>query len=174
MKIKVFLLLALVFLPLISLVAQEHNHSHERNEIGISPGAIYSPSHRNWGFGIHAHYFRTLGEHSPWALGGSIEQVSAHGSHWSFSLGAKYQLFDRFNLAVMPGVTFINHDDDGHDHASHAIGDEHSNRAKFSIHFELVYDLIHWKHFHLGPAVDYSWSKHDAHFMFGVHCAYAF
>lgn len=166
----VFLLLSLMF----SAQAQEHNHSHARNEIGISPGATYSPSHSSWGFGIHAHYFRTLGEHSRWALGGSLEQVSSHGSHWSVSAGAKYQLLDRLSVAVMPGITFLPADEDGHDHVDHAEGDSHHSRSRFSLHMEVVYDLIHFNNFHLGPTVDYAWAKDDAHFMIGVHCAYSF
>lgn len=157
-----------------SLAAQEHEHSHARNEIGISPGATYSPSHKTWGFGIHAHYFRTLGEHSRWAVGGSVEQVTSHGSHWSVSVGPKYQILDRLSVALMPGVTFFKHDDDGHDHEAHATEDSHDSRRRFSLHTELVYDLIHLDHFHLGPTVDYSWSRNDAHFMIGVHCAYSF
>lgn len=170
MKITVITFIFLLLFP-ICLLAQEHTHSHARNEIGISPGVTYSPSHDNWGFGLHAHYFRTLGEHSPWALGGSLEQVFAHGSHWTLSAGAKYTLFDKLNLAVMPGVTFFKHDD-GHEHDDGH--DEHSSKARFSVHFEVGYDLIHLEHFHFGPAIDYSWSKHDSHFMLGVHCAYAF
>lgn len=167
------ILLSLALLPLM-LVAQEHNHSHARNEFGISPGASYSPSHKSWGFGIHAHYFRTLGLHSPWSIGGSLEQVSLHGTHWTVGAGVKYRLIDRLSIAVIPGVTFFGHNEDEHDHASHEAGDKHNNNLKFSTHFELVYDLIHLEYFHFGPAIDYSWSKHDAHFMFGIHCAYGF
>lgn len=169
MKIKLYIL-AILFLSACKMYAQEHNHDHPRNEIGISPGITYSPSHKEWGFGIHTHYFRTLGEHSPWALGGSIEQVSSHGSHWTISAGAKYEIFDRLNIGVMPGVTFFHHTHEaGHD-AEH----EHTNKAQFSMHFELGYDLIHTKHFHFGPAIDYSWTRHDNHLMLGIHCAYGF
>lgn len=171
-RIEWIIMLVMMILP--SLLRAQHSHDHPRNEIGISPGATYSPSHKAWGFGIHAHYFRTLGEHSPWALGGSIEQVSSHGKHWTLSAGASYRLLDGLTLAVMPGVTFFEHDDSGHEHVSHETDDEHTKRARFSAHFELAYELIHWKHFHAGPAIDYSWSRHDQHFMFGVHCAYAF
>lgn len=164
----------LLYLSPIKAKAQEHEHSHARNEIGISPGATYSPSHKTWGFGIHAHYFRTLSEHSRWAVGGSVEQVSSHGSHWSLSVGPKYQILDRLSVAVMPGITFFKHDDDGHDPETHAADDSHDARRRFSLHTELVYDLIHLDHFHLGPTVDYSWSRNDAHFMIGVHCAYSF
>ncbi len=162
------ILLILGLMISICITAQEHHHA--RNEIGISPGATYSPSHHNWGFGIHAHYFRTLGDHSPWSFGGGLEQVYAHGSHWTMSIGSKYEILDKLNLAVMPGITFFvrNHE---HDHEkSH----EHSKKAQFSIHFEIAYDLIHLEHLHLGPSIDYSWSKHDNHFSLGVHCAYGF
>lgn len=169
MKSILSLLVVLMLFPA-SVFSQEHDHSHARNEIGISPGATYSPSHHNWGFGLHAHYFRTLGDHSPWALGVSLEQVYAHGAHWTVSAGAKYTLFDKLNLAIMPGVTFFKHEDE---HA-HEEGHEHTSKARFSVHLEVGYDLIHWKHFHLGPAIDYSWSNNDTHFMFGVHCAYGF
>ena len=86
------------------------------------------------------------------------------------SIGSKYEILDKLNLAVMPGITFFvrNHE---HDHEkSH----EHSKKAQFSIHFEIAYDLIHLEHLHLGPSIDYSWSKHDNHFSLGVHCAYGF
>lgn len=157
-----------------AILFAQHHHDHPRNEIGISPGVTYSPSHQTWGLGIHAHYFRTLSEHSPWALGGSIEQVFTHGNHWTLSAGASYRLWEGLTLAVMPGVTFFKHDDEGHEHALYQAADEHRKRARFSTHFELAYELIHWKHFHAGSAIDYSWSRHDSHFMLGVHCAYAF
>ena len=163
-----FLFVLLILFP-VTLSAQEvHSHSHARNEVGISPGATYSPSHNTWGFGLHAHYFRKLGDHSPWAVGGSLEGVWSHGNHWTIGAGAKYTFFDKLNLAVMPGITFFSHDGDEH------ADESHGNDPRFSLHVELVYDLIHWKQFHLGPAVDYSWSKHDSHFMLGVHCAYGF
>lgn len=164
---RIFIFILSLMIP-VCITAQEHNHS--RNEIGISPGITYSPSHHNWGFGIHAHYFRTLREHSPWALGASVEQVNAHGSHWTTSIGAKYAILDRLNIALMPGITFFKHQHEDNHEAEH----EHTSKAQFSAHFEISYDLIHLEHFHLGPAVDYSWSKHDTHFMLGIHCAYGF
>lgn len=173
MKIIPFILIFVILFPL-NIASQEHNHVHARNEIGISPGVTYSPSHENWGFGTHVHYFRTLGAHSPWALGGSVEGTFTHESHWTLSAGAKYQILDRLNLAVMPGITFLGHHGDEHPHDARHADEKQGVQLKFSIHFELVYDLIHWEHFHLGPAIDYSWSRNDTHFMLGVHFAYAF
>lgn len=170
MKNKPFLLLAMLLIPVYS-AAQEYAHTHGRNEIGISPGVTYSPSHHSWGMGIHVHYFRTLTNHSPWALGGSVEQVFSHGTHWTISAGGKYELVDRLNVAVMPGITFFRHSSNEHHHET---GHEHTDNTQFSIHIELGYDLIHSKHFHFGPAIDYSWTRHDNHLMLGIHCAYAF
>lgn len=149
----------------IGISAQEHHHN--RNEIGISPGITYSPSHQNWGFGMHAHYFRTLSEHSPLSLGVSLEQVYAHGSHWTLGIGGKYEIINRLNIAIIPGITFLSHEDKHEEH-------EPKSKVQFSTHFEISYDLIHLEHFHLGPAIDYSWSKYDTHFTMGVHCAYGF
>lgn len=157
-----------LFFPF-SLSAEEHTHAHARNEIGLSPGLVYSPSHNSFGFGIHAHYFRTLDNHSPWALGGSLEHVSLHGTHWTLSAGAKYQILDDLSFSIMPGITFFNHN-----HSSHKDDDHHPSRTQLSVHLELAYDLIHLEHFHFGPAIDYSFSRHDSHFMLGIHCAYAF
>lgn len=168
MRVIIFFLL---FIPL-ALAAEEHEHEHSRNEIGVSPGVLYSPSHRSWGFGVHAHFFHTLGEHSPWAIGGGLERVFTHGDHWTVNIGPKYQILEDLSLAIMPGVTFLKHDTDEHHDEAHAAEDMHGYKAKFSVHFELVYDLIHFKYFHLGPTLDYSWSSRDAHFMLGIHCAY--
>lgn len=169
-------LFALIFS--VCTVAQEHHH--DRNEVGISPGVTYSPSHNSWGAGIHAHYFRTLSVHSPWALGVSIEQVYSDGTHWTVSVGGKYRILNKLNIAVMPGITFLknNHEEDHGDEHGHEYrqeyGHERHSKTQFSMHVEVSYDLIHFKNVHLGPAIDYSWSKHDTHFMIGVHCAYGF
>ncbi len=68
----------------------------------------------------------------------------------------------------MPGITFFNHK---HEHNEEH---EHTKKVQFSTHFELVYDLIHLEHFHFGSTTDFSWTKHDNHFMLSIHCAYGF
>jgi len=133
---------------------------HLRNEIGISAGALYSPNHEEWGTAAHIHYFRTVSDRSRWSLGGSVEQAFIDGSHWTFAAGVKYQI-DHFGLSLMPGVKFLNHD-------------HSSNETLFSLHAEIVYDLFHWKRFHLGPAIDYAWAKNHSHFMLGIHGAFSF
>ena len=143
-------------------------HRHGRNEIAISPGGVYSLDEKEWGFGFHAHYFRTLSKNSPWSLGAGFEMVAMHGGHYTVSAGAKYNFLHLLNIGVMPGVTFFK-GGYNHDH-----GHVHNNKAEFTVHVEFSYDLIHTEYLHLGPAIDYSWNRKDQHLMIGLHCGYDF
>lgn len=155
-----------------TLSAQHHGHYHNRNEIGISSGVIYAFDHETTGGGVHLHYYRTLGDHSKWSVGGMVERAWAHGGHTTLGAGAKYQLTERFGIGIMPGVTFLKHEEHFH-HGDHVHSDS-ENKTKFSAHIELVYDLLHWDFLHLGPVLDYSWSKDDSHMMLGLHVAWSF
>ncbi len=165
--LRKLLFVALSTLASLMLHAEEHNHA--RNEIGLSGGTIYDFDHSRWGGGVHLHYFRRLGEHSRWSLGAGVEQVWDDGRHFTLALGTKFEMLEKLEFGLMPGLTFFSHDDVHDDH-------EHGADAQFSLHLELVYDMLHWKYFHAGPAVDYSWVPlgGDAHIMLGVHAAVCF
>ncbi len=143
------------------LQAQEHHHEHAENEAGISGGAVYSLEHKEWSSGVHVHYFRMLEPHSKWSLGGEFETVFGDDVHFTIGAGVKYQIIDDWSIGLLPGITFSKHDSSKYE-------------PSFSLHFETVYDLFHWEKFHLGPAIDYSWSKEDSHISIGVHAAYCF
>jgi len=145
-----------------------HEHEHSRNEIGFSGGALFSLGHREWGGGAHLHYFRTLSLHSKWSIGGSVEQAWVDGCHFNLGAGIKYQLFNRLSIATFPGVTFFSHKETD----EHGTNEPQKNR--FTLHFELVYDLFHWDSFHMGTVLDYSLVKNDSHAMIGVHAAFCF
>lgn len=151
---------------ILQLQAQESHahHHHGLNEIGISTGALYGIDDKVWGPGVHIHYFRSLGEHSRWAIGAFAEQAWLGETHFSVGTGVRFELIERLEIGAFPGITFAKHAHDGHT----------ESESKFSMHAELVYDLFHWEKFHLGPAIDYSWSKEDSHTMLGVHAAYSF
>jgi len=166
MKTNIFLLFCLFYMPFIH--AQEHNHEHARNEIGFGGVAIYSFGHESWGSGAHLHYFRTLGLHSKWSLGGGFEQVWGIGSHFNVGAGVKYQLLNRLSLGLIPGVTFFSHNETDVDH-------RHEQReTQFTTHFELIYELFHFSHFHIGTVLDYSLTKDDSHAGLGIHAAFCF
>jgi len=152
-----------------NIYAQEHHtHEHSRNEIGFSGGGLYAFGHREWGGGLHLHYFRTLGLHSKWSLGAGFEQAWVDGSHFNAGAGVKYQLFDRLSISALPGVSFIAH------RKTDTHGTHTPRKTLFTLHFELVYDIFHWEHFHLGTVLDYSWEKGDQHAMIGIHAAFCF
>ncbi len=152
-----------------ALLADDHEEHHGLNEVGVSGGAIYDFDHNRWGGGMHLHYFRKLGERSRWSFGGGLEQVWDDGHHFTIGLGAKFEAIERLELGVMPGVTFFSHEDAHDDHY-------HGSDAQFSLHFELVYDLLHWRWLHVGPTLDYSWvpAAGDSHVMLGGHAAVCF
>ena len=169
MKSIIFLFLCFFSIPFIHAQEHEHDeHEHSRNEIGFSAGSLYSLGHKEWGAGVHLHYFRTLGLHSKWSLGGAFEFARVDGNHFNIGVGVKYQLFNRMSIGALPGVTFLSHNDAD-------TNDVHKHRkALFTVHFELVYDFFHWEKFHLGPVLEYSWKKGDAHAMIGIHAAFCF
>ena len=176
-QFKLFLAAALgIFAPL-ALHAHEgcqgsqcpaHAHGHTRNEIGVSTGPTYA--HEEWVPSIHVHYFRKLSDHSRMSLGAMVEHVWGHDNHLTVGIGIKVEPLRGLSLSVMPGVTLFDHDDN-----NGSNGNEH-DRA-FTTHVELVYDLLHFGNFHLGPAICYAFSptanKHS-HLMVGVHLAVCF
>jgi len=165
---KFLLLISMLLFLCESMNAQEHGHSYERNEVGVSGGALYGFGHNEWGSAIHLHYFRTLGLHSKWSLGGGIEQAWVDGKHFNIGAGVKYQLLPRLSIASLPGITFISHSE-ADTHYAHK-----HKKALFALHFELVYDLFQWNDYHFGAVLDYAWKKSDPHAMIGVHAAFCF
>lgn len=165
-------ILLLALLCISKSYAQDgHIHLHERNEVGLSTGALFAVDDSEWGSGIHIHYYRTFSSHSRWSIGGFVEQAWLEGTHFSFGAGVKFSPIDRLSLGVLPGITFTKHN---HDEHSLSHSDNDGWNSDFSAHFEVVYDLFHWSKFHLGPVFDYSWSKNDSHFMLGIHAAVCF
>lgn len=168
MKILYTIIISILFSTYVAQ-AQSHSHHHARNEIGVSAGPFYAIDDKSWGSGVHLHYFRSLGNHSRWAVGGFLEQAWSDENHFSVGVGVKFEVIERLHLGVSPGVSFGKHSHgDLHDHH------DESTKARFAMHMELVYDLFEWKKFHVGPVVDYSWSKDDSHVALGVHAAYCF
>lgn len=168
MKRVISTAIVFILLGMYTAYAQEHSHAG-KNEVGISTGVFYAVDDKDWGGGIHLHYFRSIGKSNRWAVGGYLEQAWFEDSHVSVGIGAKFEVLERLCLGAFPGVTLARHH-----HEEEGGTDKARTKGEFSMHWELVYDLIEWKLFHLGPVLDYSWSKNDSHITLGVHIAVGF
>lgn len=167
-KINFILLFCLFFCQIsYSQENEHHGHNHSRNEIGFSGGVVYAFGHNEGGGAAHLHYFRTLGLHSKWSLGGGIEQAWVNGSHFNVGAGVKYHILNKLSISALPGGSFVLHN------KTNTPVDKHS-KVLFALHFELVYDIFYWNKFHLGTVLDYSWSYRDSHTMLGIHAAFEF
>ena len=160
---RIVLFMAISWLGIDYVVAQKGSHHHDRNEIGFGFGAVYAMDDKVWGKGAHLHYFRSVKPESRLSFGCGLEQVWAGGQHFSINAGVKYELFERFDLGVMPGVTFFKH-----------LHENQGGNSRFSLHFEVAYNLFNRGNFHLAPVVDYARVRGDAHLMPGLHLAYCF
>jgi hypothetical protein len=165
-KTLIFLFSCLFYVSFIHAQECEHGHIHLRNEAGFGSGAVYSFGHKTWGAGMHLHCFHTLGPHSRWSLGGSIEQVWNEDSHFNIGAAVKYQISYSWSFGIAPGVTFFSHNETEANHET--------AKTRFTMHFETIYDILHWDLFHLGLALDCSLTKGDSHAALGIHAAYCF
>lgn len=155
---KYFLAVAVMIVTVLSLKAQGndgHHHEHLQNEIGISFGAVYEISHKEWAPGIHAHYFRAFTPHSPWAWGAGIEFIPGEEKHVEIGAGVRYQPIEKLQFSFVPGISV-------------------AGKARFSLHAEAVYEMFHLGSFHLGPVIGYAWTKDHSHISVGLHVAMAF
>ncbi|MGL5704014.1 MAG: hypothetical protein ACRDD6_01755 [Tannerellaceae bacterium] len=149
-----------------------HIHEHGQNEIGLSFGPSYSFEHNEWKASAHLHYFRSIKPESKWALGGSLESVFGEGQHYNVSAGVKYTPIPHIHVAIMPGVNFTK---ENHNHTEELAQAHHNQfKAAFAVHGEIVADLLIIGKFHVGPTLDFSWSKGHTHIMPGLHTAYSF
>lgn len=159
--VKKTLLTALFLLTgMLSLRAQEQaahpfGHSHQRNEFGLSLGGAYEIQHREWAPFIHIHYFRTFTPHSRWAWGAGFELIPNGERHVELGAGVRFEPVRHLQLTLMPGVSV-------------------TDRARFSVHAEVVWEAIQVGILHLGPVVGYAWTRDHSHVSVGIHAAVAF
>ncbi|MCK9481967.1 MAG: hypothetical protein M0R38_09445 [Bacteroidia bacterium] len=141
-----------------SLQAQEHSHhDNHKNEIGIAPNPVYFPHEKIWDYGLHVHYIRKIKE-SKFGAGIGYESIFNHHKHHTFSLVGNYRPIDRYQIALAPGLTFE---------------DNQFSQPQFSFHVETSYEF-EFKHFHLGPTVEFAFDSNEYHVSLGIHIGFGF
>jgi hypothetical protein len=137
----------------------KHNHHHSEWELGVALGGVYLISEKEIAPGIHLHILRRLPKFERFSIGFGLESVFDEHTHFNAAIVGKVDLFKNFSAIVSPGILFLKESNGWSKH--------------FSSHFELLYEFQVGK-IHLGPVLEYSYSKYDKHIMLGVHVGYSF
>jgi hypothetical protein len=134
-----------------------HDHTHTQDfEASLSPGVAFLASESEYAFALHVHVLRTLGDPS-WAAGVGFERIFDEHAHNALGILLEHRPFDRWAVAIGPGITFS----DEWDHVDP------------SLHLEAVYEWFTGD-FHLGPNMEIAVDPHDVHLSFGLHFAIGF
>lgn len=136
----------------------KHTHTHEREEIGVSSGAVYLINDKEWVYGMHVHYVYRAFNNQKFGVGFGYEHLFDEHKHDFVGIIGAYSPIQDLTFSVSPGIT---------------IEGEESKESTFTTHFECVYEFK-VKSFHIGPEIDLSYSSHHSHVGAGIHIAYGF
>ena len=153
---KRILILSLTGLSIL-LGQEQHDHHDEHghhNELSIALGVTPGHDNENSKMGVHVHYIKGVGNHSPYGLGISLETIFDKHKHNSVGLVGLYRFESGFTIAYVPGLLFVEHEND--------------NEMQFAQHIELCYEF-ELKQFHLGPQLDIGIEQDGFHYSFGIH-----
>ena len=130
------------------------------NEVGIGIGMVYLISDFEWAPGVHLHYSKGIGEKQIFSLGAEAEFVAGEHQSAALAISLEYELLPGLSLGYGPGVEF-------------PISESKDHGAHLDHHVELAYEFD-FGILHLGPMVEYGFSKKDQHLMIGIHGGYSF
>lgn len=127
-----------------------------RHEVAITPGAVYFSNDQSFAPGLHLEYGYgfSIGR-LEMSAGITGDVVFADHKHYGIGLGLGFPLFKNIHLHAGPGLAF----------------EEDEVVATGNIGLGYGFDL---GRFSMGPVTEFSFDKHESHFMFGVLFGYAF
>jgi len=142
-----------------NLIAQndehiEHNH---HNEIGIANASVYFLNEKEFAYGLHIHYLRSI-NHSQFGIGLGYEKIFDQHQHQTIGIVGNFKPNDRININVSPGITFE---------------DQEYSIIRFAMHLETSYEIEIYD-FHLGPVLEFAYDPEDIHISLGIHIGYGF
>lgn len=141
---------------------ETHDHMHHSHEVsgldlGVSAGYVRLVDERENAMGVHVHLLHWLGGdglRKHFAIGAGAEYLFAEEQHYALLFSLAAQPWRDLILAVSPGVQWAGHEGD--------------TESAFSMHLEVAY-VVPMGQYHLGPVIDYSWTRDEAHYMIGLH-----
>ncbi|HQP75870.1 MAG TPA: hypothetical protein PL069_00610 [Saprospiraceae bacterium] len=135
----------------------QEGHEHHKNEIGVVVAPAYFTHTREFNFGLHLHYLRSLGE-SKFGVGAGYERIFGDHAHHFLGVVAAYRPTGAFSLILSPGLAY--------EDAKHA-------GPQFGLHIEAVYEFD-IKGIHIGPVFEFSYDADDIHISPGIHIGIGF
>lgn len=161
MRSKLFSILLLVFLPIISLAQKmdeedPHHHDHDhRFHIGGAISGIWLVNEKEPGLGIHLHYTYRIPK-TRLDLGLAAEGIVAEHDHMTIGITGIYNLVGGLNINLSPGYSF----------EAFNISEGH-----LLLHIETSWEFD-LNRIHLGPSLGYAFSREDNHLSLGLHVGY--
>lgn len=153
------LLIILLIATCTNIKAEEshegHTHAGKSYEIAAGAGYSYSFSEKEYSPAIHLHITHRLSESFPLLMGVGAEFMLGHHKHTSAGIILGYNIWKELIISSTTG--FVLED----------------SSTKFAIHFECSYGFPVGP-IHIGPIVEYAYSKHDSHVMLGIHIGLPF
>lgn len=134
-----------------------HDHEVSGPELGVSTGYVRLAEEREDALGLHAHLLYRLGDdglRKHFAIGIGAEYLFAEEQHYALLFSLAAHPWRGLILSVSPGVQWAEHEGD--------------TESAYSTHLEVAY-VVPLGGYHLGPVIDYSWTKDEAHYMIGLH-----
>jgi hypothetical protein len=160
---KLFLNILLIFFTSICTaqnsiteIANNPEHEHHKNEIGIANAPVYFINEKDFAYGLHLHFVRSIPK-TKFGFGLGYERIFDEHKHSTIGLVGSYRPLEGLSFNISPGVTF-----------------EAGNQTGiFAIHAETAYEF-ETKYFHIGPAFEFAYDKEDSHLSLGLHIGFAF
>ena len=167
--LRITLIIFIFFLSNTIVKGQEHNHddhehhTHPKNEIGVANAPVYYLKEKEFTYGLHFHFIRTIGE-SKFGLGLGYEQIFDEHEHKTIGIVGCFRPTHGLSINLSPGLTFEKHiEDDGTIETEKNLG----------AHLESAYEWD-FGNLHIGPVVEFAYDQEDIHISLGLHIGYGF
>jgi hypothetical protein len=133
------------------------NSDNHKNELGIANSPVYIINEKEFAYGLHAHYIRSIKE-TMFGIGVGYERIFDEHKHNTIGVILSFAPIEHLALSLSPGVIF---------------NDNNVSDLHFGLHFETLYEF-EVGIFHIGPVAEFAYSVEDSHVSLGLHFGFGF
>lgn len=159
-KIRLKTIFVIIFgLISTAIYSQEinHNHDHNKYELGIANSSVYFAGENEYAYGFHLHFGRNI-QHSKFGYGIAYERIFDEHRHNTIGIVGSYNPFKSIHINIASGIAFE---------------DLKPSDLKFAFHAETSYNF-ELGSFHVGPMLEFAFDPEDIHISLGLHIGYGF